>query len=84
MSVRTGEKGKLFGSVSAKEIIAALSEQGIEIQRDVLHLPQPIKQLGQHFVEIKLHDEVSASLTVEVVSENPVLEMEDGDAVVKL
>jgi large subunit ribosomal protein L9 len=74
MTVRTGEQGKLFGSVSAKEIVASLGEQGIVIERDCLCLPQPIRELGQHRVDVRLHPEVGAQVVVEVVSENPVAE----------
>ncbi|MDR1456729.1 MAG: 50S ribosomal protein L9 [Puniceicoccales bacterium] len=73
MTVRTGEQGKLFGSVSAKEIMAALEAQGIHIDRDVLHLPQPIRELGQHRVDAKLHPEVTTQVVIEVVSENPIV-----------
>jgi large subunit ribosomal protein L9 len=73
MTVRTGEQGKLFGSVSAKEIIGALESQGIVIERDMLLLPQPIKELGQHRIDVRLHQDVSVQLVVEVVSENPVI-----------
>ncbi|MDR0428766.1 MAG: 50S ribosomal protein L9 [Puniceicoccales bacterium] len=74
MAVRTGEKGKLFGSVTAKEIIASLNEHGLNIKKESLHLPHPIKDLGQHIIDVKLHPDVCAKLVVEVVSENPVVE----------
>jgi large subunit ribosomal protein L9 len=73
MTVRTGEQGKLFGSVSAKEIVTALEERGISIDRDVLHLPQPIRELGQHRIDAKLHPAVTAQVVIEVVSENPIV-----------
>jgi large subunit ribosomal protein L9 len=73
MTVRTGEQGKLFGSVSAKEIVTALEERGISIGRDVIHLPQPIRELGQHRVDARLHPEVTTQIVIEVVSENPVV-----------
>ncbi|MDR2677407.1 MAG: 50S ribosomal protein L9 [Puniceicoccales bacterium] len=73
MTVRTGEQGKLFGSVSAKEIVTALEAQGISIDRDALHLPQPIRELGQHRIDAKLHPEVTTQVIIEVVSENPIV-----------
>ncbi|MDR1437681.1 MAG: 50S ribosomal protein L9 [Puniceicoccales bacterium] len=73
VAVHTGEKGKLFGSVTAKEILAALADQGIAIEKDALGLAHPIKELGQHCIDVKLHSDVIAKLAVEVVSENPVV-----------
>lgn len=73
ISVRTGENGTLFGSVSAADIQAKLQESGLEIGKDVLKLDHPIKALGQHVVDVVLHRDVSIPLTLEIVSENPVL-----------
>ncbi|MDR2340994.1 MAG: 50S ribosomal protein L9 [Puniceicoccales bacterium] len=73
MTVRTGEQGKLFGSVSAKEIVTALEERGITIDRAALQLSQPIRELGQHRVDVRLHQEIIAQMVIEVVSENPVV-----------
>jgi large subunit ribosomal protein L9 len=71
--VRTGENGKLFGSVTAMDLLAELANQSVAIERDQLLLEHPIKELGQHEVEVKLHPDVRARFTVEIVSENPVL-----------
>ncbi|MDR2576607.1 MAG: 50S ribosomal protein L9 [Puniceicoccales bacterium] len=73
MAVRTGENGKLFGSVSASDLLEKLAEKSIAISRDQLHLPHPLKELGQHSVEVRLHRDVSATFVVEIVSENPVV-----------
>lgn len=73
ISVRTGENGTLFGSVSATDIQAKLQELGLEIDRDMLRLDHPIKTLGQHMVDVVLHRDVTVQLTLEIVSENPVL-----------
>lgn len=76
-SVKTGEGGKLFGSVSTADIAAKLAEQGIEIARKQIHLPHgPIKLLGAHTASVKLHAEISVEIAVEIVSENPVEEEE--------
>lgn len=75
-SMKSGESGKLFGSVTQKHIYEALVEKGVEIERKKLHLPSPIKRLGSHVIPVKLHTEVSANLRVMVVSESEVEEEE--------
>ena len=66
LSVKTGEGGKLFGSVSTKEIAAACEKQlGLEIDKKKMVLPEPIKACGTT-VPVKLHREVTAKLTVKV------------------
>ena len=68
-SVRAGEEGKLFGSVTASDIAEALGEKGIEIDRHLIRLEEPIKQLGVYKVTIRLHSEVRPEVTVWVVAE---------------
>ena len=74
LAVKTGEGGKMFGSVTAQNIVERLAEDGIVIDKKKLNLTQPIKDLGKHEVQVKLHSELKATLTVEVVSENPIEE----------
>jgi large subunit ribosomal protein L9 len=62
-----GDEGKMYGSVTAKDIEAAYSAQGLEFDRKKLELPDPIRQLGLSEVNVKLHPEVSATLRVEVI-----------------
>ena len=70
-AVKTGEGGKLFGSVSTADIATKLEEQGIEIARKQIHLANgPIKLLGAHTASIKLHADITVELSVELVSEN--------------
>ena len=70
VSVKVGKDGKLFGSVSSKEIADAFKKQlGIDIDKKKIVLPEPIKELGKKELPIKLHPEVSATLSVEVVGE---------------
>jgi large subunit ribosomal protein L9 len=64
---RVGEHGHLFGSVTANEIADALLEKGIEVDKRRIELAQPIKNIGVHDVEVRLHRDVSASIQVEVV-----------------
>ena len=70
LAIRTGEGGKAFGSVSSKEIAAAVKEQmNLEIDKKKIQLKETIKTLGTHEVPVKLHRDVTAKLTVEVVAE---------------
>jgi large subunit ribosomal protein L9 len=66
---RAGEGGKLFGSITAADIVAALQEQfGVELDRRRLGLDEPLKELGTVELPIRLHTDVVATLTVDVVS----------------
>ena len=67
VSIKAGEGGKAFGSVSSKEIVKAISEQlGMDIDKKKLILPEPLKTFGTHEVPIRLHREVTAKLDVRV------------------
>lgn len=74
IAVKTGEGGKMFGAVTANDLIARLKEEGIEVSKKQLALAQPIKELGSHTAEIKVHADVTVELKFEVVSENPIEE----------
>ena len=68
LSIKAGENGKAFGSVSGKEIAKAIEEQlGLEIDKKKLVLSDPLKTFGTHDVPVKLHREVTAKLVVKVV-----------------
>jgi large subunit ribosomal protein L9 len=64
---RVGESGQLFGSVTANEIADALTEKGFEVDKRRIELGHPIKTLGTHDVEVRLHKDVTAQIQVEVV-----------------
>lgn len=67
VSIKTGEGGKIFGSVSSKEIAEAAKEQlGVELDKKKMQLPNPIKNIGTQMVPIKLHPKVTAQLKVNV------------------
>ena len=66
---KVGEEKKMFGSVTSKDIYEQLHAQGYEIDRKQIHLAEPIKELGKHEVEVKLHPEVSAKIKVNVAAE---------------
>lgn len=74
VEMKTGEQGRLYGSVTAQTIADLLHEAGIEIDRRRIRLDQPIKALGQFFVPIKLYGDISAQAKVQVT---------DADALVR-
>jgi large subunit ribosomal protein L9 len=66
--VRAGADDRLFGSVTASDVAAAVAEQtGVELDRRKLQLDETIKTLGTHEVPVKLHSDVEFRVTVEVV-----------------
>ena len=68
LTMKAGEGGKAFGSVSGKEIAAAAKDQlNLEIDKKKLVLPEAIKTFGNHEVPVKLHKDVTGKLTVKVV-----------------
>lgn len=67
--VKVGEDGRLFGSVTAKDLITALADQGIEVDRHAIVLEQPIKSVGARTVDVNLGHGVTAKLSVSVVAE---------------
>jgi large subunit ribosomal protein L9 len=64
---KVGETEALYGSVTSSDIGEALAAQGIELDRRKLHLPEPIKRLGEFEVPIKLRHDVSVTIKVKVV-----------------
>ena len=67
---KAGENDQLFGSVTSSDIASRLEEQKFHIDRKKIQLHDPIKQLGDHSVTIKLHREVSVDIKVNVVKED--------------
>lgn len=66
LSHQAGEEGKLFGTVTTIELAERLKEQGFDIDRKRMHLAEPIKQVGEYDVAVKLNPEVSATFKVVV------------------
>jgi large subunit ribosomal protein L9 len=66
---KVGEQEKLYGSVTALDIADALAGQGYRIDRRTIHLPEPIKSIGMHEVEVRLHRDIATKLRIEVVPE---------------
>jgi large subunit ribosomal protein L9 len=68
ISARAGEAGRLFGSVTKSDIARAIKEQlGEDVDRHFIRLDDPIRTIGTYQVEVHLHEEVNAPVTVEVI-----------------
>lgn len=66
---RVGDRGQLFGSVTANDIADALVAKGIDVDKRRIELAHPIKATGSHDVEVRLHRDVTAQIKVEVLAE---------------
>ena len=62
-----GEENRLFGSVTNKDIAEELAKQGVPIDKHLIHMESPLKSVGDHEVEVKLHSQLKAMLKVSVV-----------------
>ena len=68
VKVRAGEGGRLFGAVTVSEIAGALADaSGEQVDKRTIAVKNPIKSLGSHVVSVKLHDEVSATVALNVI-----------------
>jgi large subunit ribosomal protein L9 len=70
MEVQAGKDDKLFGSITAKDIAEGLLAKGFTVDRRKIQLAQPIKELGTVIVPVKLHHQVTASVSVTVVKQH--------------
>jgi large subunit ribosomal protein L9 len=66
---KAGEEGQLFGSVTSKDIADSLEKQGYTLDRKKIQLAEPIKQVGEYKVPVKLHKDVTVELPVNVIAE---------------
>jgi len=66
---KAGEADQLFGSVTAKDVADALAAKNFTVDRRKVQLDEPIKQLGEYKVPVRLHKDVTAEITVTVVKE---------------
>ncbi len=72
IKVKTGEDGKMFGTVTTGMIADELKHQfDISLEKRKIHLEHPIRTLGEHDIELRLHHEVNATLKIRVESTNP-------------
>ena len=69
LPARSGDGGRLFGSITSSDVVAAVSSAGgPKLDRRLVTLAAPIKALGKHTVVVKVHPEVEATVTLEVVA----------------
>jgi len=67
---KAGDEGKLFGSVGTSDIAHAITEAGVPVEKREIRLPNgPLRQIGEHKVEVELHSDVVVAITVNVVPE---------------
>ena len=69
ISQRAGEEGHLFGSVTSKDVAEALEKQNYQIDRKKIVLDENIRQTGEYKIPVRLHREVTAEVTLNVVAE---------------
>lgn len=69
ISRKVGEQDKLYGSVTALDIAEGLAAAGQKVDRHLIRLPNPIKTVGSHEVELRLHRDVPCKIKVEVVGQ---------------
>ena len=80
LGLRVGKSGKVFGSLSTRDIAAKLQESGFDIDRRRVLLTEPIKKIGQQNVEVKLHPEVTTEIKIDVIAIKPTKEEEKLEA----
>lgn len=69
LKVKVGENGRLFGSVTNKEIAEALDQEyQLKIDKRKIEMKEPIKAVGEHHVTVKLHPEVTGDLKIDIVA----------------
>ncbi|MCI2956801.1 50S ribosomal protein L9 [Agromyces atrinae] len=69
LSVKAGSEGRLFGSVKTADVAAAVSAAGLgEVDKRKIEFTSPIKSTGEHEATVRLHDELSATITLQVVA----------------
>jgi large subunit ribosomal protein L9 len=67
IGVKSGERGRLFGAVTAHQVVEAVRREGIELDRHALHLREPIKTLGDYRIDVHLMPGVDTVVAVSVV-----------------
>jgi large subunit ribosomal protein L9 len=71
LTVKAGEEGKLFGSVTVRDIADAVTARGIELEKSEVRLPDgPIRDLGEYDVDVHLHSEVNAVVKLTLIAES--------------
>ena len=68
LAARSADEGKLFGSIGAGDIAAAIHKfTGVEVSAEIIDLPAPIKEIGLHQVTLRPHPDVAVQLTLDVI-----------------
>lgn len=71
MRAKSGDEGKLFGSIGTRDIAEALTSSGLEVDRAEIKLPEgALRQVGEYNVDIQLHHDVTATILVTILSED--------------
>ncbi|WP_352338309.1 50S ribosomal protein L9 [Psychrobacter sp. 16-MNA-CIBAN-0192] len=71
MRAKSGDEGKLFGSIGTRDIAEALTNSGLEVDRAEIKLPEgALRQVGEYNVDIQLHHDVTATILVTILSED--------------
>jgi large subunit ribosomal protein L9 len=66
---KAGEEDRLFGSVTSMDISQALAAEGFDIDKKKIHIDEPIKRIGEYAVQVKLHADIAATVSIHVVAE---------------
>ena len=69
ISAKVSEEERLYGSITVRDILKALETQGVEVEKRMVLLTEPIKSIGTHKVPIRVYKEVEPEITVEIVPE---------------
>ncbi|HSL94282.1 MAG TPA: 50S ribosomal protein L9 [Bacillota bacterium] len=69
VTAKAGDSGRIFGSVTSADIAAALEKQGVKVDKRKIELKDPIKVLGDYTVDVRVYQEMSATLSVKVTGE---------------
>jgi len=69
IAAKVSEEDRLYGSITVRDILKALQGQGVEIEKRMILLTEPIKTIGTHKVPIRVYKEVEPEITVEIVPE---------------
>ena len=70
IGAKTSSTGTIFGSVSNIQIAEALAKQGFEVERKLIILQEPVKEIGSYSAQVRLHKDITVEIPFEVISEN--------------
>lgn len=81
MRAKSGDEGKLFGSIGARDIADALTKSGLEVDRSEVKMPEgAFRQIGEYKVTIQLHHDISTNILVTILSEDaPTADEDDSE-----